>query len=132
MRAGIEISVNGLRVGKVNPRQTLAVIFRTMANLNLWSYDALKILYIEAIKMVCEIFKGEPKHDKKGKLILDKSLEHFKALIKYAPKDRDKLLEAIYNIILNDEKLGLLRNFGFTNQFGDNVKGDPEKHSILN
>ena len=132
MKAGMEVSVNGLRVGKVNPRQVLAIVFRTMANFNLWSYDALKILYVEAIKMTCELFKSKPKYDKKGRLILDKSLERFNALIKYTPKDRAKLLETIYNIILGDEKLGLLRGFGFSNQFGDNLSGDPEKHSALN
>ena len=132
MRARMEVDVNGLRMLKANPRQVLAVIFRTMVNLNLWSYDALRILYIGGIKMVCEIFKSEPKYDKRGSLILDKNLERLNALIKYTPKDRDKLLETIYNMILSDEKFGLFRNLGFTNQFGDNLTGDPEKQSILN
>ncbi len=132
MKTRMEVSVNGLRMAKTNPRQILAVIFKSMVNLNLWSYDALKILYIESIKMVSGIFESKPKYDKKGRLILDKSLERLNALIKYAPEDRSKLLGTIYNIILSDEELGLLRNFGFTNQFGDNIKGDPEKQSISN
>lgn len=117
----MEVSVNGLRIPKASPRQVLAMIFKSMVNLNLWSYDALKILYIESIKMVSEIFEGRQK----------KFQFQAKALVSYGPKSRDKLLEMIYNIILGDEKLGLLRGFGFSNIFGDNLKGDPEKQSTL-
>ena len=122
MKTGIEVSINGLRIGKANPKTVLAIVFGAIVNLNLWSYDALKILYIEVIKMTSEIFEGRHKRF---------SIQA-KYLIKYTPKGRDKILEAIYNIILGNEGLSLLRGFGLSNLFGDNLKGDPEKQSILN
>ena len=109
MKRELDISINGFRAGRLNPRQTLAAIFKSATLINLWSYSALKTLYVESIKMVCELFESELRYDKKGRLVLDKALERFNTLIKYTPKGRDKLLEAIYNTILSDDGLTPLR-----------------------
>ena len=109
MKRELDISINGFKAERLNPRQTLAAIFKSVSLINLWSYSALKTLYVESIKMVCELFENEPRYDKEGRLVLDKTLERFNILIKYMPKGRDKLLEVIYNTILSDDGLTPIR-----------------------
>ena len=123
MTKKLSIRMNGFNAGDLNAEQTLACIFKNIPNLNIWSYDALKILYVESVKMVVELF-----YDKKKNI---RSSSQFSKLIKYCPKNRDKLLNSIYNILLNDEGLSLLRGFGVSNIFGDKLKGNPEYQSIL-
>lgn len=53
--------------------------------------------------------------------------------IKYCNTIRDevKFEEFYYNLVLSFEGKSLLNNFGFSNRFGDRIKGNPEKQSIL-
>lgn len=47
-----------------------------------------------------------------------------------ARKSREQIVEYIYNQILRLEGLCNLSGFGFTNKYGDQLKGDAEKVSI--
>jgi hypothetical protein len=49
---------------------------------------------------------------------------------RYDKISRSDLIYFIYNEALSTEGTGLLRGFGYTNKFGDNLKGDSEKHRI--
>jgi len=122
MAGKLDLVINGGKVGMVNQYQALANIFKMVPTLKYWSYDALKIFYVESIKMVNEVFMSRK---------ANKTSLQFSQMIKRVPKDRDGILAAIYNAILSDEQKGLLRGFGVSNTFGDNLKGNPEYQSIL-
>jgi len=78
---------------KVRPRQVLGEIFCSMPNIDYWSYDALKELYTEGIKVVGEVV---------GKVT------NAAKLIKYIPKEREGMLVRIYETILSSEGLSNL------------------------
>ena len=122
MARKLDLVMNGARVGQVNSQEALAAIFKAIPTLKYWSYDALKTFYVESIRMVVEIFMYS-----KG----NRSGLRLNQMTKTTPKDRNGILTAIYNTILNDENKGPLRGFGLTNTFGDKLKGNPEYQSIL-
>lgn len=45
-------------------------------------------------------------------------------------RDEEMLLQFYYNLLLGVENKSLLTGFGFSNKFGDHMKGDPERQSI--
>jgi len=99
----------------VKPNEVLGGLFSSIPNLNYWSYEALKELYIEGIKMVSDVV-GKTNGAQK--------------LIFYLPFTREGMLRRIYETILASEKLSTLPGFGLSNSFGDKLKGNPEIHSI--
>ena len=84
----------------VKPRQILGEIFCSMPNINCWSYEALKELYVEGIKLVSEVA---------GKVTNAVKLIH------YVPKEREGMLIRIYESILSSE--------GLSNSFVERVSG---------
>lgn len=47
-------------------------------------------------------------------------------------RDRKIFMRRYYDLVLSIEKLGTLPGFGFTNRFGDKVRGNAERLSITN
>ena len=45
-------------------------------------------------------------------------------------KSREMIQEKLYGFILSLEKLGVLHGFGFSNIWGDKIKGDAERQSL--
>jgi len=45
-------------------------------------------------------------------------------------KDEKMFVQFYYNLLLGAEGKSLLNGFGFSNKFGDHMKGDPERQSI--
>ena len=99
----------------VKPKEVLGILFTAIPNLNCWSYEALKELYVEGIKLVSDVV---------GKV------SGAQKLIFYLPFTRKGMLARIYETILASEKLSTLPGFGLSNSFGDKLKGNPEIHSI--
>uniref|UniRef100_A0A6M3JVU8 Uncharacterized protein n=1 Tax=viral metagenome TaxID=1070528 RepID=A0A6M3JVU8_9ZZZZ len=92
----------------VKPKQVLGGIFCSMPNRDCWSYEALKELYVEGIKMVSEV-AGKVTNGLK--------------LIKYVPKGREEMLARIYESILSSEGLsnssvGSNRALNYNNIYG--------------
>lgn len=97
----------------VKTNEILSAIFSSMPNLNYWSYDALKELYLGALQMTRELG---------GRIS--------KRMLYYLPKNQQKMLEKIYDIILRADGLSTLSGFGISNSFGDSLKGNPERQSL--
>jgi len=88
------VYLNGVSFpGGIKPKQVLGEIFCSMQNRDCWSYEALKELYIEGIKMVSEVA---------GKVTNAVKLIH------YVPKEREEMLAKIYETILSSEGLSNL------------------------
>ena len=60
---------------------------------------------------------------------VQRKLVIFKEVLGYC-KSREVIQNKLYNFILSLEKLGLLHGFGFSNIWGDKIKGDAEKQSL--
>jgi len=123
----IFISVGGQNIMVDEPAEAISMILGSMTNLDLWSYDSLVSLYtgvIDFVNLYCTVRKGflsGPRRAKFTRFInkSDKAKE-------FIPKDRIKLLEKLYNMILTGEGMNLCRGFGFSNVHKDKPKGNPE------
>ena len=60
---------------------------------------------------------------------VQRKLVIFKEVLGYC-KSREVIQNKLYNFILSLEKLGPLHGFGFSNIWGDKIKGDAEKQSL--
>ena len=60
---------------------------------------------------------------------VQRKLVIFKEVLGYC-KSREVIQNKLYNFILSLEKLGLLHGFGFSNIWGDKIKGDAERQSL--
>ncbi len=60
---------------------------------------------------------------------VQRKLVIFKEVLGYC-KSREIIQNKLYNFILSLEKLGLLHGFGFSNIWGDKIKGDAERQSL--
>jgi len=60
---------------------------------------------------------------------IQRKLVIFKEVLGYC-KSREVIQNKLYNFILSLEKLGPLHGFGFSNIWGDKIKGDAEKQSL--
>ena len=114
-----------------NPNELLASIFSTIPGLEYWSRDALKELYIGALELCKEYieqFKEEHSNPFQKKVPAFK--KRMLLALRYFPLGRKDALTKIWDTILVRDKLGLLRNYGYSNNFGDRVSGDPERQSM--
>ena len=100
----------------VKGKQILGSIFQSIPNLHCWSYEALRELYVESIKMVV--------------VEIGCTIINSKRLLRYIPSHVTGMLEKIYEMILSSEGLSTLPGFGLSNPFGDNLMGNPERQSI--
>jgi len=116
--------------------------------LDYWSEDALRKFLAgtlelildfcdETITLITHDLKTRPKswHQRDSAKTLKRKTQNFKRLLSAQLKviphlDRDQLLTKIYNLILMCERLSTLPGFGMSNQFGDNLVGNPEKQLL--
>jgi len=78
------------------------------------------------------IFEKETVATKEAKrkiTTIQRKLVIFKEVLGYC-KSREVIQNKLYNFILSLEKLGPLHGFGFSNIWGDKIKGDAEKQSL--
>ena len=139
MSISMSISINGRKEIFTfdNPNQIISEAILLMPGLKYWSYEALRDMYIGIIEMVAD-FCFNPKEDLRNQLSgNDKAkISRFiktvrsRVISHHIPKNKEALMCIIYDNILVGEGLSTLRGFGITNQFGDNLKGNPEIHSI--
>ena len=124
-RLRISIKANG---------EDLPVIFKEDLNkymnyLLVWikdDYSPLEVKKENTIKLLSFMIDVmEASEERRGKTRIN-------SLIKYCGdiKDERKFSEFYYNMILGSEGKSLLNGFGFSNPFGDNIKGNPERQSI--
>ena len=134
--------------GGFSPSTIIPNLFSSIPNLECWSEDGLKKLFIGSLELILE-FCGQLVTDidedlktksknwpqrasaKSMKLKTTLFMKKVKGYIQVAEfLHREQLLKQIYSLILACEGLGPLRGFGMANSFGDKVTGDPERQSI--
>ena len=123
MNKKIEVVVNGTKDYYDSWRNLLGRILAIIPNLEYWSYDALRKLYTELLIDCAGIFNADLSRRRGSNKTIGR-------LLLYMPLTREGLLVRIYETILSSEKMGLMAGFGISNQFGDNLKGNPEKQSL--
>jgi len=94
-----------------------------MEDIGLWSREALVKLVEDLFGMVQETFYKTGVSARFSNLV-----KYFNSSVN--EKSKVVILGWIFNNQLSFEKLSLLPGFGFTNRFGDVVRGNPEYHSI--
>lgn len=69
------------------------------------------------------------KEVKKKISTVQRKLSFFRKTLEFC-KSSEAVQNKLYEFILSLEKLGILHGFGFSNQFGDKIKGDAERQSL--
>lgn len=108
-----------------DPGEIVNTIFSSICDLNYWSYEALKELYVGVFDIVSKYCVEKRKTcfgSKKAKFTRFISRNKYRFL----PGSREKMLLLIYEFILSSEGLGRSHGFGFSNKFGDSIKGNSE------
>jgi len=133
-----------------DPHAVLGEIFTAIPDLKVRSAPALQELYIQTVSALIDIVRlsiqilqermSKLKEDdaqahmikenvvERGKL--SRFIRSLRRQTQYLPNDRDRLLQKIYDTILESEDMGLLRGFGMGNRFGDFIGGNPERQSV--
>ena len=114
-----------------NPSELLSTILCSIPNLSLWSYESMRDLYTGVIELTIEYCKHEREFltgPARGKFT--RAINKFKNKLRFIPKDRNKMLFALYDTILSGEGFSRLRGYGISNQFGDKLRGNPEAQRI--
>ena len=125
------LRVNGVEIYETEPKQVLAKVFEMFEDLQWWSADALRELYkgvVQEVTEYCRLSRQNATKGTKAKYSRFAVISH--RLLKFIPRDRERLLEKIYEHILAGDDLGRLRNYGFGNKFGDSIKGNSEYERI--
>ncbi|KKL09991.1 hypothetical protein LCGC14_2560290, partial [marine sediment metagenome] len=130
------ITVNGGKVfvRKEHPGDYLSGLFQQALNLQYWSFESLEEFYFGSVRTIIEysvIRREELKGSHKARFTRFITHGNENLLCKKF-RTRQSVLICIYNLILRFEGLGFLRGFGFGNQFGDHIMGNPEYSSIIN
>jgi len=128
------VKINGYAVIDESPKVVLGAILSIPKDLEIWSLDALQKFYILSHELVCDLCE-ERKLDKKKYTKcaqFSRFLSTSRTRIKFLPRDREQILTRIYNEILQAHQLGHLTGFGFSNKFGDRLRGNPEKQTVVN
>jgi len=79
--------------------------------------------------LILEKEAATTKEAKRKITTIQRKLVIFKEVLGYC-KSREVIQNKLYNFILSLEKLGPLHGFGFSNIWGDKIKGDAEKQSL--
>jgi len=122
----MHITLDGHTIKNVeDPVEIVNTIFSSICDLNYWSYEALKELYVGVFDIVskyCVEKRKECFGVKKTKFtrFIDRNKYRF------LPKDRGKMLAMIYEFILSSESMSRCSGFGFSNKFGDKISGNSE------
>lgn len=121
-----------------DPKVILQTIFTSVPDIACWSPEALREFIIGTFQMVHDFgvhIKQELK-DSASPLAGDvsKKFSRFSSwstkALKFLPKDRERLIHFVFNIIMSCEGKGLLPGFGMSNKHKDSIPGNPEKKSI--
>ena len=69
------------------------------------------------------------KEEKRKITTVQRKLVFFKKALEFC-KSSEAVQNKLYEFILSTEQLGLLHGFGFSNMWGDKIKGDSERQSL--
>ena len=131
-------TLNGQTVPSDDPKVILQEIFTTTPNLDCWSPEALREFIVGSFEMVHDFglqLKKELKESGSSHFgEVSKKFSRYSSWssksIKFLPRDRERLIHFIYDIIMTCEGMSLLPGFGMSNKHGDFLPGNPEKKSI--
>jgi len=124
-----------------DPKKMVAEIFHTFSSnegffdLKYWSYPALLELYLGVYELVKDYFtdpivrenlktKGQKAMVKRWITVRDKTFLHI-------PKSREGMFKRIFEDIFKGFGCGTLHGYGFSNRFGDQLTGNPERSSYV-
>jgi len=121
--------LNGVKIDN-DPCKLPAIVLEALPDLKFRSTEALQELYRVVTELSLEMAKVE-REDKKGgeRAALTRYINRNEKNTKL-PNSRRRLLEAFYEKILVAEGLGRLHGFGFSNRWGDKLRGNSEYESI--
>jgi len=128
----LKIQINEALLNK-DPVYPFVSLLNAPPDLKYWSRDALAKYYIWSCKSIIRVAEVHRKKKKTSSLTrfiktTKKKLVHFKfRLPQYEAVD---ILRKIYEEVLRYENCGLLRRFGFANQYGVAIMGNPEYQTI--
>lgn len=124
--------INGYHLLPVkDPKVLESLILSCITDLKYWSPDALFELrdgLTRDISTFVRIMASEKKGSEKG--VLTRFANSLLESLNYTPSP-EKILAYLYERILISDSLGTLRKFGFSNEYGDHVRGNPEKRSVI-
>jgi len=112
-----------------NYKEISSIVLQAIPNLSLWSYEALRKLYIGLHELTYDFCK-EKRKCVSGSVKAQYSRVLNRGIPSFIPNDRLNMLYQMYDMILTTEGHSRLRGYGFTNRFGDGLKGNPEFHRM--
>lgn len=117
----ITLKINGSLAIAERAKEAVGICFGSIQNLKYWSHDALKKLYQGVFDMLYEYTITEDYESVKAaeKTVIIKFKKYCLDKKKYMPRDRDRLLAMIYEMILGAENKGILYGFGLRNNVFD-------------
>ena len=127
--------LNGEPIYTSDPKEILQEIFCSVPDILFWSAEALREFVTGTFSMINEFgvqVKQELKENN-STVSGDVSRRFSKFATwttksaKFIPRDRDRLINYIFDLILTCEGKGLLPHFGMSNKHGDNLNRNPEK-----
>jgi len=120
--------LNGLPIEN-DPRKLPAIILGAMPDLKFRSTEALQELYCGVTELSLEMAKLEQEDAKGGRrAVITRYINRDRNT--KLPTEHEKLLEVLYEKILVSEGLGRLHGFGFSNRWGDKLRGNSEYESV--
>ena len=129
----MRILINGWECDTRTPNKLLRDLTRLL-RVEVNSLENLKIRFSQIADIFIEFSKGYKEKLKGGERAKWTRAEtSLLNNIKYwgRIKDRESFIKKYYDFVLALEGKGTLPGFGFTNAFGDTLKGNPERESIL-
>lgn len=114
-----------------DPNVILPMVLETIPDLQYWSAEGLRNLYLGVLEMGLGMAKEEKKC-KKGQqgAQLTRFINGAHNKRRFLPYEQDKLLKMFYSTILSAEGFSPLNGFGVSNKWGDSIQGNPEIQSI--
>ena len=125
----MKVYVNGVRYDARTVRELQAELLLSFPNIDCWSYDALRKLFLGIVEMIVELgYQVQRKEPMRGFMRFASQLRAVKL---YFPKTREETLQKIYDVILSVEGMALMRRLGIVDREGDKIIGNPEKVSVV-
>jgi len=123
--------IDGTPVG-ATPQTIVGRLLATVPDLEYRSFEAMKDLFCGILDLSIEMALIEKKTVKgAAQGALTRHITATKKQMKYIPQTRERLLTTLFDKILQCEGLGSLVGFTFSNKFGDTIKGNAERESIM-
>jgi len=113
-----------------DPKDISILILQSISNLSLWSYESLRELYVGINYLIHDFCKKKRDCCSGSKRAQYTRTMNKTRNISFIPNTRQAMLYHIYNSLLAAEGYAPLRGYGFTNRFGDGLKGNPEFHRM--